>query len=67
MSSASPSYTLNEWLALRRYSRASWYRLKAVGNTPKLIGTGRLQRITAEADRRWLREQERKATNKGRA
>jgi hypothetical protein len=55
------SYTLNEWLALRKYSRAHWYRLKARDEAPEVIGQGRLQRITAEADARWLREQKRKA------
>jgi len=54
------SYTLNEWLALRKYSRAQWYRMPRE-DKPELIGTGRMQRITAEADARWLRKQERKS------
>jgi hypothetical protein len=56
-----PSYTLNEWLALRKYSRAEWYRMKVRGEAPQTIGEGRLQRITPNEDARWLREQERKA------
>jgi hypothetical protein len=58
---AAPSYTINEWLKLRRYSRAEWYRMKVRGNAPDVIGEGRMQRITPEADSRWLRKQERKA------
>jgi hypothetical protein len=53
------SYTLNEWLALRKYSRAHWYRLAPV-DRPELIGEGRTQRITSDADARWQRKQERK-------
>jgi len=54
------SYTLNEWLALRKYSRAHWYRMRSE-DKPELIGEGRTQRITAEADARWLKRLERKA------
>jgi len=55
-----PSYRLNEWLALRKYSRAEWYRWSAE-DRPEIIGKGRLQRITPQADKRWLKRQERKA------
>jgi hypothetical protein len=61
VSIAAPSYTINEWLALRKYSRAEWYRMKTRGETPAVIGAGRMQRITPEADAKWLRAQERKA------
>jgi hypothetical protein len=54
------SYTLNEWLALRKYSRAHWYRMP-VEDRPELIGKGHAQRITAQADARWEKRQERKA------
>ena len=54
------SYTLNEWLARRKYSRAAWYRWP-VEERPEIIGKGRFQRITSEADERWLQRQERKA------
>ena len=53
------SYRLNEWLALRKYSRAEWYRMPP-DEKPDVIGAGRMQR-TAEADRRWQKRQERKA------
>ncbi len=54
------SYTLNEWLALRKYSRAQWYRMPP-DERPDTIGTSRMQRITSQADERWQRKQERKA------
>jgi len=50
------SYTLNEWLALRKYSRAHWYRMPAK-DRPEIIGKGRAQRITAQADDRWEKRQ----------
>ena len=55
-----PSYRLNEWLALRKYSRAEFHRWP-VEERPEIIGKGRLQRITPQADERWLKRQERKA------
>jgi hypothetical protein len=56
-----PSFTLPEWLKHRRMSRGHWYRLKAAGEAPDTYGTGRGQRISSEADARWIEEQERKA------
>jgi hypothetical protein len=58
-----PSLTINEWLALRKYSRAQWYRMRARGDGPDTIGEGRMQRITPEGDARWLREQQSKANS----
>jgi len=52
------SYTLNEWLRLRRISRAQWYRMP---EKPDVYGKGRMQRISSDADKRWLHKQERKA------
>jgi hypothetical protein len=52
------SYTLNEWLALRKYSRAHWYRMV---DRPEVIGKGRAQRITAQADERWEKRQSEKS------
>jgi hypothetical protein len=54
------SYTLNEWLRLRKISRAQWYRTPQ-DDKPDLYGKGRMQRISSEADARWLKRQERKA------
>jgi hypothetical protein len=58
-----PSFRINEWLALRKYSRAEWYRMRARGDGPDVIGEGRMTRITPEADAKWLRKQKRKAGN----
>jgi hypothetical protein len=52
------SYTLNEWLAVRKISRAQWYRMP---ERPDVYGKGRMQRISSDADARWLKRQERKA------
>jgi hypothetical protein len=55
-----PSFTLNEWLKHRRISRAQWYRMPP-DEKPDVYGEGRMQRISSDADARWLRKQERKA------
>lgn len=55
------SYTINEWCALRRYSRAEFYRMRARGDGPDTIGQGRMTRILPSADAKWLKAQERKA------
>jgi hypothetical protein len=60
---AAPSYRLNEWLALRRISRAQWYRLPP-DEKPDVYGVGKMQRISSAADERWLKKQERKAKAK---
>jgi hypothetical protein len=57
----SESFRINEWLALRKYSRAEWYRMKARGDGPETIGKGRMERITPEGDAKFLRQQRRKA------
>jgi hypothetical protein len=62
-----PSYTINQWCELRKYSRAEWYRMRARGDGPDTIGTGRMTRVTPAADARWLRKQERKARTESRA
>ena len=58
---AAPSYAINEWCALRRYSRAEFYRMQFRGDGPDTIGKGRMRRVTPNADARWLKAQERKA------
>ena len=62
---AAPSFRINEWLQLRRYSRAEFYRMRARGEAPDVIGAGRMQRITPDADAKWLREQQCNATHQG--
>jgi len=55
------SYTINQWCALRKYSRAEFYRMRNRGDAPLIIGQGRMSRITPDADAEWLKAQERKA------
>jgi predicted DNA-binding transcriptional regulator AlpA len=59
-----PSFTINEWCALRRYSRPTFYRMDARGEAPDTIGEGRMRRITSESDAKWLKEQVAKANAK---
>ena len=46
---------------MRGYSRMYFYTLKKNGDAPDLIGEGKGQRITEQADARWLKRQEAKA------
>jgi hypothetical protein len=55
------SKTINQFCAKHQYSRPHWYRLKARGEAPDTIGEGRATRITAEAEDRWVEQQEAKA------
>lgn len=55
------SFTVGEWCAMRGYSRVFFYTLRKRGDAPDLIGRGRAQRVTIEADARWLRKQEAKS------
>jgi hypothetical protein len=64
---AAPSYTINEWCQLRRYSRAEFYRMQFRGDGPDTIGKGRMRRITPGADAKWLRAQERKSRQSNKA
>jgi hypothetical protein len=59
-----PSFRISEWCALRKYSRAEFYRMKWEGTGPDLIGEGRMTRITPDADARWLKQQEQIAKTK---
>lgn len=55
------SYTISQWCAMRGYSRVFFYALKKRGDAPELIGHGKWQRITDQADARWIKRQERLA------
>ena len=59
-----PSLTIREWCGLRKYSRAEFYRMKARGDAPLIIGEGKRSRITPDSDAKWLKEQERAARAK---
>jgi hypothetical protein len=64
---AKRSFTVSEWTAMRGYSRVFFYTLKKRGDAPDTIGRGKAQRVTIEADARWLRKQEQKARRARRA
>jgi hypothetical protein len=55
------SFTIIEWCAMRGYSRPFFYVMRKNGDAPDVIGVDKGQRITAEADARWLKRQEAKA------
>jgi hypothetical protein len=59
------SFTINEWCAMRRYSRVYFYKMRRKGDAPDVIGEGKAQRITDSADARWLKRQEQKAKRRG--
>jgi hypothetical protein len=61
------SYTIQEWCALRRYSRPYFYILRERGLAPDVIGEGKAQRITAKADLAWQRMMEAKAKRERKA
>jgi hypothetical protein len=64
---AAPSFTINQWCELRKYSRAEFYRMKARGDGPDTIGQGRMTRVTPGADAKWLKAQERKSKQSNKA
>lgn len=47
------SLPLSNWLVLHDLSRATWYRMVAAGQAPRVIRVGVKILITAEADRDW--------------
>jgi hypothetical protein len=55
------SWTVLEWCAMRGYSRPFFYTLKKNRNAPDVIGEGKAQRITDDADARWIKRQEAQA------
>jgi predicted DNA-binding transcriptional regulator AlpA len=59
------AFTINGWCARWGYSRPHFYALRRDGNAPEVIGTGKAQRISLEAEARWLRKQERLAKKGG--
>lgn len=62
---AKRSFTVGEWCAMRGYSRPFFYKLRRTGDAPNVIGAGKAQRITEQADARWLNRQEAKARRRG--
>jgi len=57
-------FTIIEFCARWGYSRPHFYRLRKTGDAPDVIGTGKGQRISDQAEARWLKRQERKAKDR---
>lgn len=55
------SFTIQQWCAMRGYSRGYFYKLRNENNAPDVIGKDKATRITDAADARWLKRQEAKA------
>lgn len=58
------SFTISQWCEMRGYSRIYFYTLRREGNAPDVIGKGKAQRITDQADARRIKRQEQKAKRK---
>jgi len=52
------SYTISEWCALRRISRAQFYVLDNDGLAPKTYNVGLRRYISPNADAEWLAQRE---------
>jgi hypothetical protein len=46
-------FTIAEWCAKRRISKAEFYRMKKEGRGPRVTENGALRRISPESDRAW--------------
>jgi hypothetical protein len=57
------SYTLDEWCARRRISRAMFYKLDQQGLAPKSHYAGARRLISDQADAEWLAAREAESTN----
>lgn len=59
------SFTIDEWCARRRISRAMFYKLAEQGLAPKTHNAGSKRLISDEADLAWVhaREAEQETTN----
>ena len=55
------SYTVSEWCALRRLSRAMLYKLLAAGLGPATYFVGNRRYVSSEADAAWLAAREAEA------
>jgi hypothetical protein len=52
------SFSINEFCARNKLSRATYYRLKGIGKGPRTFKLGIQDRITAEAETDWHRMME---------
>jgi predicted DNA-binding transcriptional regulator AlpA len=53
-----PSFTINEWCALRKVSRGMFYKLADRGQAPRTHNVGVKRLISPDADAEWLRRRE---------
>jgi predicted DNA-binding transcriptional regulator AlpA len=51
------SYSIDEWAALHRISRAMFYKLQKQGKAPQTFNIGVTVRITEAANAEWLAAQ----------
>lgn len=56
-----PSFTISEWCALRKVSRAMFYKLDGQGKAPRTYSIGAKRAISPEADVEWVRAREAEA------
>ena len=58
---AEQSFTVSEWCAIRKVSRAMFYKLRQQGLAPRCHNVGTKQLISPAADAEWLRKREAEA------
>jgi hypothetical protein len=58
------SFTISEWCAARRISRAMFYRLEVQGLAPRTHFAGAKRLISPQADAEWLRQREAEAAER---
>jgi hypothetical protein len=56
--SSRASFSINEFCQRHGFSRSFWYKLKRLGLTPDVTLLNNMQRITPDAEKRWLAERE---------
>jgi predicted DNA-binding transcriptional regulator AlpA len=57
------SLTIDQWCDVHGFSRGMFYRLKQIGQAPRIFRVGRAVRITEAADAEWLAEREVETAN----
>ena len=60
-----PSYTIAEWCALRKVSRAMFYKLEAQGKAPRTYNVGTKRAISPAADAEWVCAREAESSRNG--
>lgn len=60
------AYTINEFCAAHRISKAHFYNLCARGQGPAVMSAGKRRLVSAEAAAAWRRQAEERLTSAGR-